>query len=70
MWFFVIYLFGSIIGFVLGGLLVEMDVGIDGVKYFYLILNFVVVVFLVVSVIVLGIWFKEILEGEYDGIFV
>ncbi|KAK4652431.1 hypothetical protein QC762_611080 [Podospora pseudocomata] len=66
-WLPVIYSLGSITGPALGGLLVETDAGVDGAKYPYLTPNLVVAAFLVVSVIVLGIWFKETLEGEHDG---
>ncbi|KAK0671723.1 major facilitator superfamily domain-containing protein [Cercophora samala] len=66
-WLPVIYSLGSITGPALGGLLVETDAGIDGGKYPYLTPNLVVAAFLAISVVVLGIWFEETLEGGHDG---
>ncbi|KAK4180454.1 major facilitator superfamily domain-containing protein [Triangularia setosa] len=66
-WLPVIYSLGSITGPALGGLLVETDTGMDGGKYPYLTPNLVVAGFLAISVIVLGIWFEETLEGGHNG---
>ncbi|KAK4234921.1 MFS general substrate transporter-like protein [Achaetomium macrosporum] len=59
-WLPVIYSLGSITGPALGGLLVGVG---DGARYPFLAPNVVVAALLLSSVVVLGIWFEETLDG-------
>ncbi|KAK4169621.1 major facilitator superfamily domain-containing protein [Cladorrhinum sp. PSN259] len=60
-WLPVIYSLGSITGPGLGGLLVGT---MGGDKYPFLVPNLVVASLLMISVVVLAIWFEETLEGD------